>query len=489
MPSSRVRATAERVAHAATRVTVAGDLALDIWTHGRASRIAREAPVPVFDEGRTVRALGAAANTAANAAALGASVRVVGLVGADAAGGELLDLLAGRGVDVSDVVVDPTVRTTVKQRVVSDGQVMLRIDRGGEKASPAAQRELVKRVARATVNADGVALCDYGGPIREAAPSLVLGTGPADATIAVDAHDVSRWRDVGATVATPNRAEMEALLGERLPRGDAAVHAVTERGEALRKATGASYVAATLDVDGVVLVGPDGAVARSQTDAQPEDHASGAGDTFLAALLAARASGEPWEAALEFAQAAANVVTADPGTSVCDVEALIGSADAAARIVEATEAIQIANRERERGRTVVVANGCFDVLHPGHMALLERASGEGDLLVVALNDDHGVRRLKGPGRPINSLEDRARVVASLSGVDVVTSFSEDSSRHLLERLAPDVFVRGGTLDGASIAEAQTVQDHGGRVVCIDLIEDHSTHGLVERIRDRQGRAS
>jgi rfaE bifunctional protein nucleotidyltransferase chain/domain len=249
---------------------------------------------------------------------------------------------------------------------------------------------------------------------------------------------------------------------------------------------GGADVLLTMDVDGAVLLPAGAEPVRHVPAAHPaaESLACGAGDTFTAAATLARCAGLSAEAALVLAQTAADVVTAEPGTAVCDTAALTARLARADRgqVLTHRDLLATIAEHRRRGHRIVFTNGCFDVLHRGHVAYLRQARALGDVLVVALNGDASVRRLKGPQRPVNPLADRAGVVGALDCVDLVTSFDEDSPVALLERVRPQIYAKGGDYTPQMLPETPVVQRLGGQVRVLDYLSDHSTTAIVDRIR-------
>lgn len=559
--------------HMSPLVVVVGDPMLDGWLTGTSERMAREAPAPVVELGARHSAPGGAANTATNLAALGARVRFVGVTGDDDAGRLLREQLAAAGVDVDGLLLDQTVRTTTKDRVVVGDQVLVRLD-DGVRPDYRAQTltELAATAVAACDGADALVVCDYGtgaldGPVRDA----LVGRAQRLPLCVVDAHDASRWAALRPDLVTPNAAEAERLAGAPLRAaalpatsptststtgsaasssstggaastsstatthstataqparggpperpGDDRAEAVARHAGTLLAVTGARAVVVTLDRDGTATVGHRAtATARATPGARASDRsrpvgtsspvrddpsslsapallhrtwarpatekqASGAGDTFVGALTLARACGLPLATAVDLAQAAADVVVTRPGTSVCSTddltEHLTGFADSA---LSHDELLRAVSAYRAAGRRVVFTNGCFDVLHRGHTAYLNQARRLGDVLVVAINDDASVRRLKGAGRPINPVHDRAGVLASLSCVDHVTVFSEDTPVRLIELLRPEVFAKGGDYTQEPMVESEVVRAHGGEVRILDYLPAHSTSAVVRRIR-------
>ncbi|PZF21804.1 D-glycero-beta-D-manno-heptose 1-phosphate adenylyltransferase [Curtobacterium sp. MCLR17_045] len=469
-------------------VVVIGDCILDRWTVGEAERVSREAPAPVVRVTETIAVPGGAANTAVNARALGARVRMVGLIGDDEAGDVLRQRLEAAGVDTSFLVEIPGARTTTKSRVVGGDRVVVRVDELA--ATPTAEHgeRLARSVARAIRCADAAVVCDYGLGVRPEDVVPMLDRDRPGAVV-VDAHDLTRWAALHPDLVTPNAGETAALLGTELGTGaDRVGTVVAARADVLAR-SGARAAVVTLDRDGTVLLeaGSDQGFRTRATPAS-EQQASGAGDTFCAAATVALAVQAPLRDAVAVAQAAADVVVREAGTSVCTAAALLDSVTApAATVVDHDELASAVEAARQAGRRVVFTNGCFDVVHRGHTTYLRQARDLGDLLVVALNDDDSVRRLKGPERPINPAEDRAGVLAALACVDLVTVFATDTPIPLIERLRPEVYVKGGDYSPEMLTETEVVRGYGGEVVMVDYVPEHSTSAVVRRIREAAAR--
>jgi rfaE bifunctional protein kinase chain/domain/rfaE bifunctional protein nucleotidyltransferase chain/domain len=461
------------------RVVVIGDALLDRWWAGSAERISREAPAPVVRIADRAEVAGGAANTAVNLAALGADVTIVGAIGDDPGGAALLALLQAAGVDTTGLVRVPGLATTVKTRVAGGGQVLVRLDEG-DLLDDAARALVVDAALEGTRGADAELVCDYGigsatGAVRDA---LAARVGRPPVTV-VDAHDLAPWALLAPTVVTPNAAETERLLG--LPLGPDRVQAAALLRGDLLAATGAAGVVVTLDRDGTVVHAPRG-TTRTTAHPAPDAMANGAGDTFAAALTLALATGEALADAAVVAQLAADVVVREPGTSVCTREALLAAVEGPKRVLDADRLEAALEADRSAGRRIVFTNGCFDVLHVGHISSLKQAKQLGDVLVVAVNDDDSVRRLKGPGRPINGAADRAGVLAELASVDYVTVFGDDTATPLLERLRPHVYAKGGDYTPEMLEETATVEAYGGTVAILDYVSAHSTSGIIARTR-------
>jgi len=486
-------------------ITVIGDVMLDGWWSGSIERLCREAPAPVVDVDTREFAPGGAANTAMNLAALGARVAVAGIIGTDDAGTTLRRQLEQAGIDVRHLHAHPDMVTTTKIRISSGGQVMLRIDDSATAVPAGALAGLAAVVRDAVVHQDAVMVCDYGtgvlaGPVRAAllaalappegaVPEVAADDGgaPARPLTVVDAHDPLPWAPLRPDLVTPNAQEAARLLGIRLTAGPGRPAAMTRHRGALLSATGAEAVVVTLDRDGTVLFSADGGTHRTWARPAAEKQASGAGDTFVAALTLARSAGLPLTASLDLAQAAADVVVHQPGTSVCSTAQLARHlASFADTALSRRELMAQVERHRSQGQRIVLTNGCFDVLHSGHTRYLNQARQLGDVLVVALNSDASVRRLKGPGRPINAQADRAAVIAALSCVDYVTVFDTPTAGPLIRELKPEVYAKGGDYTPEMLAETEDVEEYGGRVAILDYVAERSTTAVVQRIRAGEG---
>jgi D-beta-D-heptose 7-phosphate kinase/D-beta-D-heptose 1-phosphate adenosyltransferase len=470
----------------APTVAVLGDALLDAWFSGRCDRVCREAPVPVVDV--TARSLcpGGAANTAANLAAMGCDVRFVSAIGDDAAGGDLIGLLRGHHVDTTGVLVSPQRSTVTKRRVVADGQVLVRFDEGDcDPVDDALSQRLVRALETAVRGVDALVVCDYGnGLLTPALREAVVRLRPDLPLLVLDAHDLVPWRAARPDLVTPNAAEAGRLLGTDLPEGgEERVELLTETRTRLLERTGAEAAVVTLDRDGSLLLTAAGAGHRTWAVPAPESQASGAGDTFVAACCLGRASGLSLAGSLELAQAAADIVVGKDGTAVCDRAELALSVTKRHRAAVAQRELQRAvAAHRAAGRRVVFTNGCFDVLHRGHIAYLEEAKNLGDVLIVAVNSDASVRRLKGPDRPVNSAVDRAAVLAALGCVDHVTVFEQDTPIELLRMLRPEVYVKGGDYTESMLREAPVVRAYGGEVRAVSYVPEKSTTSVIQKIR-------
>lgn len=480
-----------RLAEERPAITVVGDFMLDGWWTGTIDRMCREAPAPVVDIARRDFAPGGAANTAMNLAALGARVSVAGIVGTDDAGAELRRQLDAAGVDTTLLAGNPDMVTTTKIRISSGGQVLLRFDDSAATVPPEALATFEAAVPAAVGQQDAVVICDYGTgvlaePVRGRLIEALARRGE-ETLVVVDAHDPRPWAGLEPDLATPNAQEAARLLDLRLGTGPERAAVVTGHGSELLHATGARAVVVTLDRDGTVLIPAAGNPHRTWARPATEKQASGAGDTFVAALTLARAASLPLTASLDLAQAAADVVVHLPGTSVCGTDELGRYLESFADTALAADELERHIRaHRSDGQRVVLTNGCFDVLHRGHTRYLNQAKQLGDILVVALNSDDSVRKLKGPDRPINSVADRAAVIAALSCVDYVTVFDTPTPIPLIEQLRPEIYAKGGDYTPEMLAETEAVEAYGGTVTILDYVAERSTTAMVQRIRNGEG---
>jgi D-beta-D-heptose 7-phosphate kinase / D-beta-D-heptose 1-phosphate adenosyltransferase len=495
-PEPAAPALPGRIADRAPRVLVIGDALLDGWISGPVHRVGRDGPVPVVELSSGSTAPGGAANTAVALAALGARVELVAALGDDPDGRELRHGLEAAGVRTTRCVLDPGRPTAAKRRVLAlepAEHLMARFDVSPPPLGPAATRAVADQVSTAlTEQWDAVLVADYGlGTLPAAVRRRVQRARGRIPVLVVDAHELAPWTELRPDAVTPSVEEAARLLGEPVPGTDRPGWASGRR-QRLVDAAGGADVLLTMDVDGVVALPADGGEPRHVGAAAPAPaaHACGAGDVFAAAWTAARATGIGLDEATVLAQSAADVVVGRSGTAVCttgELTARLAAVDRG-RVLSHPELLAVLAEHRAAGHRIVFTNGCFDVLHRGHVAYLRQARRLGDLLVVALNTDASVSRLKGPSRPLNPLVDRAGVIGALAAVDLVTSFDTDSPVELLELVRPDVYAKGGDYTVEMLPETPVVERLGGRVCILDYLSDHSTTALVARARlDPAGR--
>ncbi len=467
-----------------TNVLVVGDVMLDRYVYGQVERISPEAPVPILTVDRELAMPGGAGNVVRNLTALGVAVAFISVVGDDQAGSDLTGLIGGQPNVEPWLLVQGGRITTLKTRYLSAGQQLLRADR--EETSPVQPRlaERLVRIARDAMAATSVTvLSDYRkGLLKGEVPAqLIAAAREAGRPVIVDPKGPDYSRYAGADIIMPNRTDLAEATGMRVDTEAAIVAAAT----ALRQRHGFSAVVVTRGNDGMTLLDDSGARHFPAEAAEVFDVA-GAGDTAAATLAAGLAAGLELPVAVRLANIAAGVVVGKVGTAVAReadlLAALSPQGGAFRKIVSREAAIEHVQRWHHKGWRVGFTNGCFDLLHPGHLHLLEEAREACDRLVVGLNSDASVRRLKGAGRPVQPEAARTAVLASLASVDLVTVFEEDTPQALIAALHPDLIVKGANYTLDQVVGADLVRGWGGRVILVQLVPGHSTAATVERIR-------
>jgi D-beta-D-heptose 7-phosphate kinase / D-beta-D-heptose 1-phosphate adenosyltransferase len=477
--------TADHIrALAQASVLVIGDVMLDRYTYGSASRISVEAPVPILSIDREIEQPGGTGNVVRNLTALGAAVALISVVGDDAAGSELTGLVGGQPGVEPWLLVQGGRTTTLKTRFIASGQQLLRTDR--EQTNPIHPKlaERLLRIASDAMAATSVTvLSDYGkGVLAGNVPAeLVAAAKRMGRPIIVDPRGSDFSRYAGADVVMPNRPELAAATG--MPTDDEA--AIVAAATALRARFAFGAVVVTRGNDGMTLVDGDG-VRHFPTEAPVVYDTSGAGDTALGVLGAAIAAKLPMPAAVRLANLAAGICVGKVGNAVVRegdlLHALSPQASVLRKIVDRQAAAEQAERWRRRGWRVGFTNGCFDLLHPGHVHMLEQARAQCDQLIVGINTDASVQRLKGSSRPMQTEPARAAVLASLGCVDLVCSFEEDTPETLISALRPDILVKGADYTLDQVVGAELLRAWGGKVVLADLLAGHSTTATLARVR-------
>jgi len=462
------------------RCLVIGDVMLDVFERGRAARLAPDAPVPVVTEVSETSSSGGAANVAANLAALGARVALVTTVGDDVAGVELLKKLDEVEVDTGDVLRLPERATVVKKRLVADGATLARIDSGDkEPLTGDAEREFAERAAALAESAEVVVVSDYSGGVLTQRVADALGATDHECML-LDSKEPLRLRWRNLVAATPNHLEAQRALELPLRQDPGRVDAGAVA-EALRREIGAAAVAVTLAEAGTIVADEAGAVlVEGRRVANPD--VNGAGDTFLAAFALALGGGGAPSVAARLGVEAATLAVARPGTAPVSLRELLQRLPEESSSSEPESLEEDLERVRRSGGKVVFTNGCFDLLHRGHLFLLREARKLGDILVVGLNSDGSARRVKGPGRPVTLEEDRAELLRALPCVDHVVVFDEDTPEALIQHVKPDLHVKGGDHAGGHLIEESVVEDIGGEVVVLPLLPGRSASATIEHIK-------
>ena len=463
------------------RVLVAGDVMLDRYWHGWATRVSPEAPVPVVKVGNEEERPGGAGNVALNIAALGSAASLVGIIGQDDNGAALKSRLNAAGVycDFLELADKPTI---TKLRVISQHQQLIRLDFEQEYEQPDITSSIQERVRNLLQEAQVLVLSDYGkGALTDVETLIALGQ-KQNIPILVDPKGTDFHKYSGATLITPNLGEFEAVVGP-CPNEDTLV----TKGQQILKQLNLQALLITRGEHGMTLPRPDAAELHLPARAQEVFDVTGAGDTVVSVLAAALAAGDSLAESTALANLAAGLVVGKLGTAAISAPELRRASlreQGSGRGVMTSDQLLIAIQDaRAHGESIVFTNGCFDIIHAGHVGYLTEARKLGDRLVVAVNDDDSVRKLKGAGRPINPLERRMAVLAGLEAVDWVVSFAEDTPESLLERLRPEVLVKGGDYKVTEVVGGNYVKDYGGRVQVLDFLDDCSTSAIVEKLQE------
>lgn len=458
------------------RVLVVGDVMLDRYWSGATARISPEAPVPVVHVQNATDRPGGAANVALNLAALGCRVSLLGLVGNDSAAEALRSSLSGTGVELHLQAV-PGLATITKLRVISRNQQLIRLD-FEDSLPPEASNQLQSPFNAMFTEHDLVLFSDYSKGSLQQITSLILQCHQRGIPALVDPKQPNPSLYAQATLLTPNLAEFEAMVGPCPQEID-----LQEKGQQLLSAHHLQALLITRGEHGLTLLRPGEAPFHQPSQAREVYDVTGAGDTVIATVAACLAAGTSLENAVTLSNLAAGLAVARLGTASVTAQELSAAATSAnpqqTGVVNEAQ-LQIAlHQARSRGERIVLTNGCFDILHAGHIHLLQQAREFGDRLVVAINSDDSVKRLKGSSRPINSLERRSAVLAALSCVDWVVPFEEDTPERLISDVLPNVLVKGADYRPEQIAGATQVLAAGGEVQTIKLVDGLSSTALLK----------
>jgi D-beta-D-heptose 7-phosphate kinase/D-beta-D-heptose 1-phosphate adenosyltransferase len=463
-------------------VLVIGDVMLDRYWHGPASRLSPEAPVPVVKVAQIEDRPGGGANVALNLAALGSGALISGATGDDEAADSLQARLTAAGVHCGFSRSDefPTI---TKLRVISQHQQLIRLDFEEDIPSSAA-RAVNSSAIDLFSSAQAIVLSDYAKGTLAAPQELIVNARLQGIPVLVDPKGSDFVRYKGATLLTPNLSEFETVVGKCKTEAE-----LVERGLALVGELELDALLVTRGENGMSLLRPNQPAFHLPAQAKEVFDVTGAGDTVIAVLAASIAVGEPMENAVTLANVAASLVVGKLGTATISgpelrraVNALHGSGRG---VVTDDQLVTAINDAKEQGEQVVFTNGCFDIIHAGHVSYLEEARKLGDRLIVGINDDASVSKLKGPGRPINTVDRRKAVLAGLESVDWVLDFGDDTPERLLELLQPDILVKGGDYDKEGVVGWKIVEGYGGTVRVMNFVDDCSTTAIVEKIQSDQ----
>lgn len=462
-------------------VLVVGDVMLDRYWYGPTSRISPEAPVPVVKVDNVEERPGGAANVAMNIASLGAESRLVGLTGIDDAARALDATLSGVKVQC-DFVAVATHPTITKLRILSRNQQLIRLDfeEGFEGVDPEPMHE---RIRRALPEAGALVLSDYGKGALASIETIIKIARQANVPVLIDPKGTDFERYRGATILTPNLSEFEAVVGKCKDEAD-----IVARGLELLAKFELSALLVTRSENGMTLLQPGKKPFHLPTQAQEVYDVTGAGDTVIGVLAAALAAGNTLEESCFLANAAAGVVVGKLGTStVSPVElenAIRARPESGFGVMDEAQLKEAVALARRRGEKVVMTNGCFDILHAGHVSYLANARKLGDRLIVAVNSDASTRRLKGETRPINPLVNRMIVLGALEAVDWVVPFEEDTPQRVIADVLPDLLVKGGDYKPEDIAGSKEVWANGGEVRVLNFEDGISTSNIIKAIKSK-----
>ncbi len=463
------------------QVLVVGDLMLDRYWHGATSRISPEAPVPVVKVEQSEDRIGGAGNVALNIASLGAGASLVGIVGKDEAAESLSTRLQSAGI-YSDFQVSDSKPTITKLRVISRHQQLLRLD--FEDAFEAEDGDQLPQKAKQLLgNVGALILSDYAKGALQNPQEIISLAREAGVPVLVDPKGTNFEPYRGATLLTPNLTEFEAVVGVCQNE-----QALVDKGAELLEQLDIEALLITRSERGMTLLRKNMPELHLPARAREVFDVTGAGDTVISVLAAALAAGEPLPEAVAMANIAAGIVVAKLGTATISMPELrraISEEQGSERGVVNEEQLLVDVADaRAHGERIVFTNGCFDILHAGHVGYLEQARKQGDRLILAINSDASVKRLKGEGRPINPVERRMTVLAGLTAVDWVVPFEDDTPERLLELIKPDILVKGGDYSRTEVVGWEIVEGYGGEIKALDFLDDCSTTAIVEKIQEK-----
>jgi D-beta-D-heptose 7-phosphate kinase/D-beta-D-heptose 1-phosphate adenosyltransferase len=469
------------------KVLVIGDFILDVYLKGVSTRLTPEAPVPVVDiEERSLYG-GGAANTVCNLHTLGANVSFVSVVGQDNEGNEAIELLTSSGIDAASVIQDPARTTISKTRVVAGSQVITRLDRGStESLNDQLTAQLINLIAVKYSAQDAIIISDYDKGIvteslLEAINQLQQQT---PRFLVVDSKRLGLFKFLRASLVKPNYDEAIKLAGvarQYMSR----VSQIKGISNLLYKETNAGIIAATIDNEGSVIIEEGNAVHRCYAPPIASPNVSGAGDTYLSAFVLSYLVSEHCGLSGDIATAAATLAVNKEKTSQCTASELKSYFDLNTKFISSTDQLkEICDTYHGMGKRIIFTNGCFDILHSGHVTFLHCVKKLGDILIAGINTDESIRRLKGNNRPINPLTDRLQVLAGLSSVDHIVAFGEsgdDTPVPVIKVVRPHIFAKGGDYTKEKLPEAEVVESLGGEIVFLPYLPDHSTTGIINKV--------
>ena len=461
------------------KVLVIGDVMLDRYWHGSTSRISPEAPVPVVKVGQIEDRPGGSGNVALNIASLGAAAWLIGATGQDEAADALQTRLEAAGVFCEFARI-PNVPTITKLRVMSQHQQLIRLDH--EEAFAGLSGDIIEEKASKLLDGIGaVVLSDYNKGTLQGCQQLIRQARTRNIPVLVDPKGTTFERYKGASLITPNLSEFEAVVGHCKNEQE-----LVSKGQQLLRELELEALLITRSEHGMTLIRENEPELHLPARAREVFDVTGAGDTVISVFASALAAGSEMPHAAALANIAAGIVVAKLGTATVSMPELrreVNRELGAERGAVTPEQLMVAIEDaRVHGEKIVFTNGCFDILHAGHVGYLEQARKQGDRLILAINGDDSIRRLKGEGRPINPVDRRMAVMAGLESVDWVVSFDEDTPENLLRMVKPDVLVKGGDYTLDQVVGAPIVQEYGGEVKVLAFLDNCSTTAIVEKIR-------
>ncbi|KAB8315971.1 D-glycero-beta-D-manno-heptose 1-phosphate adenylyltransferase [Tolypothrix campylonemoides VB511288] len=500
-------------------VIVIGEAMLDGYLEGFSNRLCPEATVPVVTLTNRLYVPGGAANTAVNVRSLKANVTFLSVIGDDWEGSQLQQALSERGVSTKHILKASNRQTLSKQRVITASQMVVRFDSGTTDAIDAdSEQALIDKLELLFPQCDAVIVSDYGYGIltQRVIDAIAQLQRIFPRVLVVDSKNLTAYRHLNVTAVKPNykqAVQLLAIASLKSNGGISRAEQIKPYGEKLLNLTGAKIAAVTLDTEGAMIFERDSQPYRTYAQPTAESRTSGAGDTYSSALTLALASGATTPLAADFAAAAAAVVVQKEGTSACSTEELREflskleentqdnrentssspslppslplslplSLSPEKYIPDTNQLATLVTSYRRTGHKIVFTNGCFDILHAGHVSYLNRAKALGDILIIGVNSDDSIRRIKGANRPINPLEDRIQVLGGLGCVDYLVAFNEDTPIDLIRLVQPDVYVKGGDYTKETLPETPVVEQYGGVVELLPFVENRSTTRIIERI--------
>lgn len=464
----------------AARVTVVGDLMLDRYWSGNTGRISPEAPVPVVHVKDLQERVGGAANVVLNVSALGGHGLIAGMIGEDEAGHTLENLLNAI-TNIETLLARTSAPTITKLRVLSRHQQLIRLDfESGSAERYQLDTSTLSTLQQQLAGTDAVVLSDYGKGVLAEPQTIIKAVRAAGKPILIDPKRTDYEAYAGASLITPNMSEYESVVGRCHNVGE-----IASKGETLMEAHDIEALLVTRSEEGMSLLRRGQAPVHIPAQAREVFDVTGAGDTVIATMAVSVGSGLDWEQAARIANVAAGIVVGKLGAATVTVNEIRRTIDSMEEgsqgVLTESELLEAITDAREQGETVVMTNGCFDILHAGHVRYLEQARRLGDRLVVAVNDDDSVRRLKGATRPVIPQNERMEVLASLAAVDWVVPFSEDTPERLICQVRPDILVKGGDYQPEQVAGNQCA----GETRILDFVEGCSSSKIIGTILQRQ----